>query len=265
MNALSFVTANFIARQAGYHLSGGWDEGQRTTEDYFRPPNTFERRFDEMLAEIGEMGFQAVDIWTGQLNPAWATAEQVSQARRCVERHGLAVVSVAGYFGATPEEFEPVCRLAAGLGAPILGGVAPVLGAHRAQVTAMLKAFGVRLAIENHRESSAGEVLAELGPADPLLGACVDTGSFATRGCDAAQAIAQLGERVIHVHFRDVAPGGTDESVAFGHGCVPLPACVAALRHGNYVGAISVEHEPEDHPPHEDCRASLRQLRGWLS
>ena len=263
MNAIAFVTANFIARQVGYNLAGGWDEGQRATEDYFRPQNTCERRFDEMLAEISEMGFRAVEIWTGQLNPAWATSEHLVQARRCVERNSLAVVSVAGYFGATPEEFESVCRLAAGLGAPILGGSAPVLGTHRAQVVAMLKIFGVRLAIENHLERSTEELLVGLGPADPLLGACVDTGSFATRGCDAALAIAQLGELVTHVHFRDVVPG-SDESVAFGQGCVHLPACVAALRHLDYAGAISVEHEPEDHPPHEECRASLRQLRGWL-
>jgi L-ribulose-5-phosphate 3-epimerase len=263
-NLISFVTANFIAREAGYRLTAGWDEGQQATEAFFRPAATFERRFDEMLTEICEMGFQAVDIWTGHLSPAWATAEQVVQARHSIERHGLRLVSVAGYFGSTPDEFEPFCRLAADLGAPLLGGVAPVVGTHRDQVVALLQSFGLRLAIENHRERSATELLAALGLA-PLTGACVDTGSFATRGCDASEAIEQLGERVIHVHFRDVVPGGSDASVALGQGCVPLEACVAALRRLRYSGAISVEHEPEDRPPHEECRASLRLLRSWLS
>jgi sugar phosphate isomerase/epimerase len=32
-----------------------------------------------------------------------------------------------------------------------------------------------------------------------------------------------------------------------------------------YTGAVSVEHEPEDHDPTAECRAMLAELRGWLS
>jgi len=264
-NLLSFVTANFIARECGYHLDGGWEAGQPAIEAYFRPPETFEARFDALLAEVRALGFAAVDIWTGHLSPAWATPGQMSAAQRCLKRQGLQPVSVAGYFGSTLPELEAVCRLAAGLGAPILGGVAPMLGRQRAEVVALLRSYGLVLAIENHQHTSAGQLLAEIGegPAE-LVGACVDTGSFATRGCDAARAIETLGARVLHVHFRDVVPTGSDESVRFGQGCVPLPGCVAALRRAGYAGAISVEHEPEDHDPRDDCRASLEMLKSWL-
>lgn len=264
-NELSCVTANFIARECGYHLEGSWEDGQSAVEAYFRPPETFEMRFDALLAEVREMGFTAVDIWMAHLNPAWATPGQMSAARRCLERQGLRPVSVAGYFGSTLQEFEAVCRLATGLGAPILGGVAPVLGRESEGVIALLRAYKLVLAIENQYHGSARQLLAEIGngPAE-LVGACVDTGSFATHGCDAAEAIEGLGARVLHVHFRDVVPTGSDKSVRFGQGCVPLTRCVAALRRAGYAGAISVEHEPEDHDPREDCHASLALLASWL-
>ena len=144
-NELSCVTANFIARECGYHLEGSWEDGQSAVEAYFRPPETFEMRFDALLAEVREMGFTAVDIWMAHLNPAWATPGQMSAARRCLERQGLRPVSVAGYFGSTLQEFEAVCRLATGLGAPILGGVAPVLGRESEGVIALLRAQQTRV------------------------------------------------------------------------------------------------------------------------
>jgi L-ribulose-5-phosphate 3-epimerase len=265
-NTISFVTANFIARECGYDLEGAWDDGQAAVEAYFRPPATFEERFDALLAEVAALGFAAVDIWLAHLSPAWATPEQVSAARRCLTRQGLRPVSLAGYFGSTLPEFEAYCRLAAGLGTPILGGVAPVLGSERDGVIALLRTYGLVLAIENHYHGTARQLLAEIGPGPvELVGACVDTGSFATHCADAAEAIEELGSRVLHVHFRDVVPDGSDRSMRFGEGCVPLPGCVAALRRAGYRGAISVEHEPEDHDPRADCRAGLLMLKEWLA
>ena len=37
-----------------------------------------------------------------------------------------------------------------------------------------------------------------------------------------------------------------------------------ALDRVGYGGAYSVEHEPEDHDPSEECRAMREQLEGWL-
>ena len=35
-NAISFITANFVAREIGYSMSD-WGEGDRATQECFRP------------------------------------------------------------------------------------------------------------------------------------------------------------------------------------------------------------------------------------
>lgn len=46
MNTLSFMGANFVARQNGYKPtpSWGWGDYERQVQEYFRPLETFERR-----------------------------------------------------------------------------------------------------------------------------------------------------------------------------------------------------------------------------
>jgi sugar phosphate isomerase/epimerase len=39
---------------------------------------------------------------------------------------------------------------------------------------------------------------------------------------------------------------------------------VRALQRIGYTGALTVEHEPEDHDPSEEIKVMLQQLEGWL-
>jgi len=87
----------------------------------------------------------------------------------------------------------------------------------------------------------------------------------ATQGYDPVRAIEELGAHVAHVHLKDVLhEGEPHETCAWGDGLVDVEACVAALRRLGYAGALTVEHEPEDHDPSEACRAMRQRLEGWL-
>jgi L-ribulose-5-phosphate 3-epimerase len=265
-NAVSFMSANFVARETGYALTGGWMQGDRAANDFFRPLATFPERFGGLLDEISALGFTAVDIWSAHLNWNWATAEHIAAARALLAEHQLEVVSLAGNFGSTRPEFEAACRLAVALGAARLGGDSSLLATDRAFVVATLHALGLQLGIENHPEKNARELLDRIGDGGHgTIGAALDTGSFATLGYDAARAVTELAGQLVHVHLRDVVAPGSHASCAFGHGCVPLEACVRNLRHIGYAGPISVEHNPETFDPSEDCRASLALLRAWLA
>ncbi|MBI3734393.1 MAG: sugar phosphate isomerase/epimerase [Chloroflexi bacterium] len=266
MNTISFMSANYVARQTGYQMTQGWMQGDRAANDYFRPLATFAARFDEMLATIRPMGFEVMDIWLAHLHWSWATAEHIAIARAMLAKHRLRLTSLAGNFGSTPAEFESACKLAAAVGAKVLGGSTAVLQSDRAFVVAALKTYGLILGLENHPEKTPDELLAKMGDdGGEVIGATVDTGWFGTHGYDAAWAIEQLGERIAHVHLKDVVPGPQHVTCRFGEGCVPLEACVQALKRIGYSGGISVEHEPEHADPREDLRASLRLLQGWLS
>jgi sugar phosphate isomerase/epimerase len=45
---------------------------------------------------------------------------------------------------------------------------------------------------------------------------------------------------------------------------VDVRDCVLRLEALGYTGTLSVEHEPEDHDPSEECRSMLEELQGWL-
>jgi len=80
MNPISFMTANFVARQVNYHMTD-WMHGQNAVEAYFRPVETYAERFGGMLDEICQMGFDHIDLWLAHLGPAWATEDHIAIAK----------------------------------------------------------------------------------------------------------------------------------------------------------------------------------------
>jgi sugar phosphate isomerase/epimerase len=130
----------------------------------------------------------------------------------------------------------------------------------------VLEKYGVRLGIENHPETTPQELLAKITAGGDRFGATVDTGWWGTQGYDAARAIEELGDRVWHVHLKDVlALGEPHETCRWGEGIVPIEECVRTLQRTGYTGAIAVEHEPETLDPTDDVRAMREQLEGWLA
>ncbi|MEO8609342.1 MAG: sugar phosphate isomerase/epimerase family protein [Chloroflexota bacterium] len=266
MNTISFMTANYVARQIGYNMTEGWMQGDNATNAYFRPIETFATRFDQYMTDAKSLGFDAVDIWVAVLNPVWATDEHISAAQDILSKHELRVVSLAGGFGNTREEFEKTCKQAVALRTTILGGGTSLLASDRDFVVSTLKKYGVKLGIENHPEKNPGELLAKIGDTgDGTIGAAVDTGWFGTHSYDAAKALEELDGHLFHVHLKDVLAPGGHETCRFGWGCVPIENCVKTLKRIGYGGAISVEHEPDHFDPTDDVRAGAAMLRGWLA
>ena len=265
-NTISFMTANFVARELGYNMDGGWGQGDRATNDYFRPLETFAERFEGVLKEIRAMEFDTIDLWLAQLNPELATDEHIVSARQLLDRYGFSLASFAGWFGASVGEFERCCRLAVALGCTVLGGTTSMLEKDRSFVVAALQKYGLRLGLENHPEKTPQVMLRQIGDGGGgAIGTTVDTGWYATQGYDAAKAIRELGDHIVYVHMKDVFKEGLPhETCRYGEGIVPLAECVRALQEIGYEGPISLEHEPEHSDPTADVIASRELLRGWL-
>jgi L-ribulose-5-phosphate 3-epimerase len=258
--AISFVTANYVARETGWAMHG-WGHGDRLTNEAFAPLETFPERFDALLADVAALGFHTIDLWGAHLSPSWATDAHVEAAREALARHRIRVATYAHWVG--PGDVERACELALALGASVIGGGA---SGDPAALAPALERHGVRLALENHPERTPAEVLAKIERGGPMFAATVDTGWWGTQGYDAARAIAELGEHVAHVHLKDVrARGEPHETCRWGEGIVPVRECVASLRRIGYTGAIAVEHEPETWDPSDEIRAMREQLEGWLA
>jgi L-ribulose-5-phosphate 3-epimerase len=257
-NVVSFMTANYVARHTGYAMHG-WGHGDRTSNEWYAPLETYGERLGELLGDVRTLGFEAIDLWGAHLHQAWATDEHIATARSVIDANGLTVSSYATYLGAG--DAERVCEIAAALGTTLLGGMASDLPG----ALPVLREHGVRLGIENHPERDPAEVLAKIGDDGDVLGATIDTGWWATQGYDASRAIEELRDHVLHVHLKDVlAVGEPHETCRWGDGIVPIEECVRALRRIEYSGGIAVEHEPELYDPAEDCAAMRVQLEDWL-
>jgi L-ribulose-5-phosphate 3-epimerase len=274
-NVISCHSANFVARELAYRMPGGWADGDRSTVAAYRPLETFGEKFEGLLDEIGRTGFAALDLWDAHLHFNWASPLHIALARRALAKRGLTVVSLGGWLGRRPEQFEAACILARALGVPLLAGGADLLPADRAAMIELLERYDLRFAYENHPEKTPAQTLALIGDDSPRIGTCVDTGWYATQGYDAARAIRELAARLMHVHLKDVLPGPAHEGCRYGRGALPVRSCVEALVEIDYRGAISVELEPPVRPEHwgdrdrfdarADIAANREMLVGWLS
>lgn len=265
MKTISFISADFVARQLDYHMTEGWMQGDTATQAYFRPLDTFAPRFGAMLAEVSAMGFSAIDLWGAHLNPAWATPEHAAMAKDLLGQHGLRALSFAAWVGSL-EALEGFCKLGQGLGVPLIAGGAPLLKDQRQEAVAILKTYGIKLGIENHPEKSPAEVLELIGDgADGYIGAACDTGWWGTQGYDAARALRELRGHLFTVHLKDIKAVGAHDTCRFGQGVVDIEACVRTLKEIGYTGVLGIEHEPEHHDPSEDIKASKAMLERWLS
>jgi sugar phosphate isomerase/epimerase len=257
---ISFMTANYVAREVGYAMHG-WGHGDRATNEAFAPIETYGEKIDALLGGIAALGFHAVDVWGAHLSPDWATDAHVELAAEALRRHGLAVTSYATWVG--PGNVERSCELALALGTSLIGAG---FSGDPQRLAPVLERYDVRLGIENHPERTPQEVLETVAAGGDRFGATVDTGWWGTQGYDAARALEELGDRVWHVHLKDVlALGEPHETCRWGAGIVPVERCVRTLQHLGYAGALAIEHEPETFDPTDDVRAMREQLEGWLA
>lgn len=257
---VAFMTANYVARETGWTMHG-WGHGDRATNESFRPLETYGDRLDALLGDVRRLGFDTIDLWGAHLHPEWATEEHVALARELLARHSLRVTTYAAWIDTG--SVERACELAAAVGTSVVGaGASGNLGA----LVPVLRERGVCLAIENHSERTPADLLAKIAVGQGAFAATLDTGWWATHGYDPVQAIDELSAHIRHVHLKDVrAEGEPHESCRWGEGIVDVRGCVEKLKAVGYTGPISIEHEPEDHDPSEECRAMLVELREWLA
>ena len=255
-------TASFVARETGYAMHG-WGHGDRMTNEAFAPIETFRASGSTRSSDVQELGFDAIDIWGAHLSPAWATEEHVDAARAGACTTGMRVATYAPWIDAG----ERRARVRGGgrARAAIVGaGFAGDADGDRAGLSrARCPSRG--------REPSRSERPPSCSRRSRAATACSERRSTraggATQGYDAAQAIGELGEHVLHVHLKDVlAEGEPHETCRFGEGIVDVArvrtrARADRLRRSDQHRARAGDVRPERRSP-RDARASSRE---WLA
>jgi inosose dehydratase len=144
---------------------------------------------------------------------------------------------------------------------------------------------GARMAFHPHGGTfveTPEEVATLMAATDPeLVPLCLDVGHFLVGGGDPAAAIDAFGERVTHVHLKDVDPevlgrlrdgelSGFTEAIRarlfteLGSGSVDLDGCLRALAANDYRGWLMVEQDSGWPPPSESAAIGRRVLAASL-
>jgi inosose dehydratase len=143
---------------------------------------------------------------------------------------------------------------------------------------------GLRTVFHHHMGThveTPAEVATLMELTDPgLVGLCLDTGHYVYGGGDALAALAEFGDRIWHVHFKDcdgeVLDRARRESYDYvqavrnrvfcelGRGMIDLSAVLDELRKQSYRGWVVVEDEvaPGTGTPLESARRDREFLRG---
>jgi sugar phosphate isomerase/epimerase len=242
----------------------------------------------DVVDEADRLGVDAVSLETCFIGaPSKEVAQALTRARERLEialswgapegiRYGadaealddlLAWLRVAGDSGVT------LMRIV--LGGPRQRGMAPATLGRTAEVLDVAAAAAqlavVRLAIENHGDITASELMAvieEVG--EGRVGVCFDTANALRVGDDVVAAAELLGPHVALVHLKDVEdparaldPVAGPCSVAYGTGVVPLAQTLAALEHQGFDGLICIE--VGQLAPGASERVLVRSGLSWLA
>jgi sugar phosphate isomerase/epimerase len=258
---LSCVTASYVADPLGY--PGAIDWGLASEMMKAAPMiETIAGMLDRLApAKLDGLELYYPHIWPGNVTPVLA-----SEIRRGLAARGMVCCACAGgvvdpasdAYGA--EELFQTAQL---LHAPMIAGHAhfPDIG----PLTELCQRYGVHVAYENGGEPDAAAIIDAIHGGNEWVGANIDTGNMAAQGGDPVRAIRQLGERILHVHLKDVAAVGGHDCVAIGAGIVDVPGVMQALRELAYDGWLSIEIETGDHDPTEEIIASAAYLRELLA
>lgn len=233
------------------------------------------------IAGVG--GYSGVEVFDGNLA---AYADRPEVLTQLFAETGLELVSV--YTGANfvygdvlPDELHRVreaCRLAASFGATqlVVGGGAvraagiaeddhDRLGAALDTVTDLAADHGLQASYHPHLGTIAQspEQIARLFDRT-RIGFCPDTAHLAAGGGDPAALVRQYGDRLRHVHLKDVdLASGT--FLPLGQGDVDLLEVLRAVRETDPDSWLVVELDSFDGDPAVAAAQSLEHLRGLLA
>ncbi len=139
----------------------------------------------------------------------------------------------------------------------------------------LVKEFDIRVGFHEHAKQPNNPdykiwdpnfVLNLVKDRDPRIGACADTGHWASSGLKPLDCIKRLKGRVISLHLKERTEIGKHlPDQPYGTGVSDIPGILQELRNQNFQGHISIEYENNWDHSVPDVAQCIGFVRGWAS
>jgi L-ribulose-5-phosphate 3-epimerase len=219
---------------------------------------------DSVLERLRGGLLDGLEFWFAHVPADILTPLLAREIRRRLAANDLAPAACGGSVGnpaADPDGCETWFQVTSMLHAPLIAG--DVVPDGLDELARLCERYRVRVAYENHPERDVAEILDRIKGGNEWVGVTLDTGSLAEHGGDPVRAVRQLGDRLMHVHMRDVPAVGSELSVPVGSGIVDVPGVLTELAQAGYQGWVSIEIPLETGDPSAailDAAAMIRRL-----
>lgn len=243
------------ASQAADSTAGNNSESRLGLQAYtFRAISFF-----ETVDKVHELGLKYIEMYPGQkLMPGSATKtgtamtpEELAKLKAKLKEAGVKLVS----FGVSPIPTNEAAARDYFIWAKNLGIEVLVTESTPTKMMDQLSGeFGIKVAIHNHPETWPPEaVIAAIQDLSTNIGDCADVGHWRRAGLDTVATLKLFHGRVIHTHFKDVAPAENPNpnasiyekihDVPWGTGECNVAGMMAELKKEGYHGYYIIEYE----------------------
>ena len=235
----------------------------------------------EAIEKTAQAGGKCIEFYPGQkFSPDHPdvkcdhnmTDEMMESLKAKLAMHGVRAVNYGVVGGKDEAEWRKIFEYAKKLG---LYGITTEDVGHLDIIEKMVKEFDIRVGIHEHakRPNDANYkiwdpsyVLSLVKDRDARLGACADTGHWATSGFKPLDCLRILRGRIISAHLKDrPVIGELKPDVVYGTGVSDVKAMLDELKSQGFNGNISIEYEANWDHSVPDVAQCVGFVRGWGS
>jgi len=233
----------------------------------------------EAIEKTDQAGGRVIEFYPGQkLSPEepdtpWnhnASPEVFAKVQAKLKHHNITPVNYGVVGGRDAAEWRKIFEFAKKLG---LYGITTEDIGKLDIIEPLVKEFDIRLGIHEHarRPNDASYkiwdpnyVLSLVKDRDPRMGACADTGHWASSGLEPVECIRILKGRVISLHLKERSEIGSHlPDTVYGRGVCNISGVLDELKAQGFKGHISIEYENNWEHSVPDVAQCIGFVRGW--
>jgi sugar phosphate isomerase/epimerase len=233
----------------------------------------------EAIEKTAQAGGKLIEFYPGQkLSPEeagvkWdhnAPAEVIQKVKDQLAKHKIRAVNYGVVGGRGEAEWRKIFEFAKNLD---LYGITTESVGDLDLIEKLVKEFDIRVGIHEHARRpndpnykvwDPNYVLSVVKDRDARIGACADTGHWATSGIKPIDGLRILKGRVISCHLKDRPEIGAQKpDTIYGTGVADIGGMLDELKKQGFEGNISIEYENNWDHSMPDVAQCVGFIRGW--